>query len=418
MGKNLFDGVLSKKILLMKHDIEFNWIGIDISGQKTSGKINAHNKNDAHKKLLSRQITALSIKKNGMMFSFVNPKKLSTKHLLDFTQQLQLLLQAGIPLIDALSLIENTTPFQIIAHTIACLKAKISMGMNFSTALSQSSYHFDDTYCHIVSAGERSGQLDNVLTQLVHHIERQLQIKNKIFKALFYPLTILCIAVMITIGMLIFVIPQFSAIYNNFDAELPKMTRLLISMSQRIHQNGFLLLFIIVITLLIFKIILKKATFIRDKLQKLFFILPPLRTLIITQEIAKWSQLLATTLSSRIPLVDALSIANKTISYPILQKQLQSMRESVISGKSFHHALDCCQHFPVRAKYLIAVGENADALDTMLNKITIIYQQKLNDTLENFSKLIEPVVMIGVASLIAGLIIAMYLPIFRMGSII
>lgn len=402
----------------MKNDIDFIWTGIDSLGNKISGKIKSGTKVNAGKKLASRAITVLTLKKELKSVSSFKKTSFSKKHLLDFTQQLQLLLHAGIPLIDALTLIEKTAPLQTTALLIDALILKISAGINLASALNEFPQHFNSTYCCIISAGEQSGQLDNVLLQLIDMIERQLQIKNKIMKALFYPLIVGCIAIAITAAMLIFVIPQFSAIYNNFGAKLPKMTRLLITASHLIHQHSFSIALIITSIIALSNIILKKINRTYDFLQKLFFIITPLRSLIITHEIAQWSQLLATTLSSRIPLVDALHIANQAVFNPLLKNQLQKMKEALMTGKSFHQALACCTYFPARAKHLIAVGENADALDTMLKKISVIYQNKLNDALLQITQLIEPLLMIGVASLIAGLIIAMYLPIFRMGSII
>jgi len=397
---------------------DFLWTGINASGQKISGKINAVNKVLAKQKLENTEIFILTIKKINSIFSMTVTKKFSNKLRLDFTQQLQLLLQSSIPLADALSLMANTSQHTLIQHIANVLKEKITEGVNFSTALQSFSDYFDNTFCQMIMAGEQSGQLDIILLQLIENQERQLQIKSKIKKALFYPLCVMGIAAIITMGLLIFVIPQFDAIYTNFGGKLPALTQYLISLSHQLNQQGLWYFIFISIIIFIIKKMSQKNKRVRNFLLKSLFKIPFFQSLMMTSQIAQWSQLLSMTLSSGIPLVDALTISNQTLSQPLLQMQLQTMRESVINGKSMYSALDRCRYFPVRAKTMIAIGENADALPLMMKKIAVLYQQQLNDSLDRLSKLLEPVIMMVVASLVSGLIIAMYLPIFRMGSVI
>jgi type IV pilus assembly protein PilC len=157
---------------------------------------------------------------------------------------------------------------------------------------------------------------------------------------------------------------------------------------------------------------------IKDKINDLLFRIAPYRALCMTKQIAQWSRLIGMMLPTGVPLIEALQIANRMIMQPHLQQQMQNVRKGVIKGESLHAALNHCPHFPKRAKYLISIGENADALDVMMQRLSMLYQKKFETTLDHLSKLLEPVIMIGVASLISGLIIAMYLPIFRMGSVI
>lgn len=397
---------------------EFIWTGINHVGQKISGKINANNKIMAKKFVEKNNITILSMKKNYAVILFGENKKFSHKQRLDFTQQLQLLLQASIPLSDSLLLIAKTSQDKIIQSFSTALQEKIISGLSFSTALADFQNYFTKTDCQMIAAGEKSGQLEMVLTQLIENQEQRLQLKNKIGKALFYPLSVLCIAMIIAAGLIIFVIPQFQSIYNNFGARLPMMTRCLISMSHYLSQHGLFYLAILIILFLILKKILNRNYFLKNKMGQLFLKVPFVRTVLITKHVAQWGQLLAMMLAAGIPLVDALQIANQVISHPIFIQQMQSVRNAVIAGKSLHIALDICRYFPVRAKTMIAIAENADALPFMMKKIAILYQHSLNETLDRLSKLLEPVIMITVASLVSGLIIAMYLPIFRMGSVV
>ena len=402
----------------MERSIEFTWCGINASGKKISGNLFAKNKQVAQERLSSEQISILSIQKKLQWMSLSGSTKFSHKQRLDFTQQLQLLLQSGIPLVDALSLTADNSPDKNTQTLITKIKEKILAGNPFSKALSEFPQFFDNTYCQMILIGEQSGQLEFVLSQLIENQEQHALMKNKIAKALFYPATVLCIAILISIGLLIFVIPQFSSIYQNFGAQLPTMTVTLIHVSNLITNHAIMILFYIALLALLIQFGFKKNKALKNNIQQILFRITPYRSLYMTKQIAQWSRLMGMMLPTGIPLIEALQIANHMIDQSHLQKQMQSVQKGIIDGESLHTALNHCSHFPKRAKHLISIGENADALDVMMKRISIIYQKKFETTLDHLSKLLEPVIMIAVASLISSLIIAMYLPIFRMGSVI
>lgn len=402
----------------MERSTEFIWTGINTVGKKISGNLLASNKQVARDKLLSEQITILSIQKKLQWMLFSESKKFSHKHRLDFTQQLHLLLQSGIPLVDALSLTADNSPHKNTRELITKIKEKIITGNTFSKALSDFPHYFDRTYCQMILIGEQSGQLEFVLLQLIEDQEQQAAIKNKMVKALFYPATVLCIAIIICIGLLIFVIPQFNSIYQNFGAQLPAMTTALIHLSNIITHHAIMILGCITLLTSLIQFCFKKNSGVKNKINEILFRITPYRSLYMTKQIAQWSRLMGMMLPTGIPLIEALQIANHMMVQSHLQKQMQNVQKGIIDGESLHTALNRCPHFPKRAKYLISIGENADALDIMMKRLSIIYQKKFETTLDHLSKLLEPVIMIGVASLISSLIIAMYLPIFRMGSII
>ena len=402
----------------MNKTSEFTWIGINASGKKISGNLLARNKKIVQEKLLSDHVTILSIQKKLSITLFSKAKKFTHKQRLDFTQQLHLLLQSGIPLVDALSLTADNSPCKTTQTLINKIKEKIITGNPFAKALRDFPDCFDSTFCQMISIGEQSGQLEFVLSQLIENQEHQAAMKNKIAKALFYPATVLCIAILISIGLLIFVIPQFSSIYQNFGAQLPSMTTALIHLSKIITHHLLMIPFCIVLFFALIQIGFKKNNALKNKINDLLFRIRPYRSLYMTKQIAQWGRLIGMMLPTGIPLIEALQIANRTMTQSQLQQQMQNVQKGVVAGESLHAALNHCPHFPKRAKYLISIGENADALDVMMNRLAAIYQKKFETTLDHLSKLLEPVIMIGVAGLISGLIIAMYLPIFRMGSVI
>lgn len=402
----------------MEKSTEFTWTGINSSGKKISGNLLARNKQIAQEKLLSDRITILSIQKKVSFTVFLKTKKFSHKQCLDFTQQLQLLLQSGIPLVDALSLTADNSPCKTTQELITQIKEKIIAGNSFSKALSDFPHYFDNLYCQMISIGEQSGQLEFVLSQLIENQEQQAAIKSKIAKALFYPATVLCVAMIISISLLIFVIPQFNSIYQNFGAQLPAMTTTLIHLSSLMTNHAGIIVFYISLFVILIQFGFKKNDAVKNAIHHTLFRIAPYRSLYMTKQIAQWSRLMGMMLPTGIPLIDALQIANRVMMQSHLQQQMQRVQQGVIAGESLHAALNHCAHFPKRAKYLISIGENADALDVMMKRLAVLYQKKFETTLDHLSKLLEPVIMIGVASLISGLIIAMYLPIFRMGSVI
>lgn len=396
----------------------FSWTGITDLGKKMSGTMPAKNKMDVISALQHNKIAALTIKKIWFSQDFFQHKKLNTKQRIDFIRQLQLLLQAGISLSDALSLIAANSHQKIIQTISNTLTEKMKSGLSFSLALAYFSNDFDSTFCKIIAAGEYTGKLDAIFSSWIENQENMLVIKNKLSRALFYPVIVLVTAIIITIGLLLWVIPEFNTLYQNFGAQLPVMTRTLIAISHHLSQHGISYLLFIIVFFLLIKKIMSKNKNTKKWIATLLFRIPLIQSLIITKQIAQWSQLIAVTLSSGIPLIDALAIANQAISQPVLQTQLQQARQSVIEGKSLHRALDDCRYFPAHANMMIAIGEKADALSLMMQKIGFSYQQQLANTLDRLSKMVEPVMMMAVASLISGLVIAMYLPIFKMGNII
>src|SRR3989338_6695788 len=387
----------------MTQQFEFKWAGIDLDGKYSVGTLSAQNKNHAIIKLSERNITILSLKKTNYFISHQHNKPFTKKDLLDFTQQLQLLLQTNIALTDALELMANAISKKVVKNMIQKIKCGIMHGLSFHETLKQFPAYFNNTFCHLIYAGEQSDQLDVVLLQLIVDQEHALELKSKINKALFYPATVLCIALLITLGLIIFVIPQFGSIYSNFGAQLPGATRTLIAISNQVIQHGAIIFFSAIAIIFLLKLFLKKIRPLRKLFHRIIITIKPFRNI---------------TLTAGIPLIDALYVTNQSISNPFIQQQMKAVSDAVLTGQSLHAALSHCPHFPVRAKSIIAIAENADALPKMLQKIAAIYRQQLNNGLERLSKLLEPVIMIGVASLVSGLIIAMYLPIFRMGSVI
>lgn len=389
--------------------MEFTWIGIDKTGKKCSGKLREKNKVSAISQLKNNHIIILSIKKSLISLA---KKHLSQKEIVDFSEELYLLLSSGIPLSDALSLIQASTQHLTLSDVLKTLIEDLQTGLSFSASLEKHAHDFDHYYYQMIAAGENSGELTSALSKLIDAKKKQLHTQHKMKKACFYPLFVLTLSLMICLGMLIFIIPQFSQIYANFNATLPPMTQLILKISHLLQTYWQdILLFLLLVSPCTKNNHLKK--YVLGLLN-----IPFLKKVFRTQQIAHWSDVMAMSLSSNIPLADAITIANQTLSDHAMRQSFIHVKTRIIMGEKLHMALKSCHYFPVRACHFIAIGENTDALSSMMHKVAEYYHQQFSDQLDYLSKLIEPVIMILVASLISGLIIAMYLPIFKMGSII
>lgn len=394
----------------------YAWTGLDARGKKMTGMLRAKTKLHATVLLQKNEITILSLQRKYFLLGM--HQKLTRKNKLDLMHQLQILLQSGISLSDALTLIAKTSPNKATQIISRQLTEKIISGKSFANALSDFSAIFNITDCKMIHAGEMTGELERVLTQLISDQHQKIQLKNKIVKTLLYPTIIFCCAILMAMGLLIFVIPQFATLYQNYDAQLPLITQCFIHISHFMQKN--ILGIIMALLLLIMIIIASRDHFLKiwQHCQPLLFLITPYRAFVVIKQVAHWSQLMTLILQSHIPLIDALHITEDTLPNIFFKTHMHAVNQEVIAGKSLYAALNHCPHFPAYAKHLISVGENADALDSMMGKIAQIYREKLDALLDLLSKLLEPVIMLGVTGLVSGFIVAMYLPIFRMGNII
>ena len=393
----------------------FTWTGINKTGNKITGKITSNNKVSALHELHKNDVIVLSIKKNIMQFNLSLSKKFSRKHCLHFTQHLHLLLETGLTLVECLTLMITMTEEEAFKKIITTLRDNMMSGHSFASALSNHPDHFDTVYCKIIAAGEQCGQVNFVLEQLIENIENQIHTQEKISKALFYPLCMMGIGLIICIALLIFVIPQFQQIYANFSAPLPLLTQKFIDFSNTLITHKVCFLSILMLLIFLCKTIFHKKQ-LQLAIRNVISCLPIIHSMMITKEITRWSQICSIALSSGIPLIETLHIANHTVTNPKLNLSLQKTTQSITTGQTFYAALSHCDDMTSEIKKMIGMGENADALAFMLKKIARYHQKKLNDKLDRLSKLLEPVIMIAVASLISGLIIAMYLPVFQIGN--
>jgi type IV pilus assembly protein PilC len=408
--KNLF------KKINPKQPLNCHWQGITADGWRDSGVIVAQSKQAALDRLQANNITPFKIicRKASL---FNKPSKINAKTIADFTRQLATLLQTGLHLLPALTIIKESNTSLSMQAIINKLIIQLNKGTSFSDALASYKKHFSDLYCGMVYAAEQTGSYATTFTQLADYLERSIELKNKIKKALFYPITVLLVTIVITAALLIFIVPQFQNVFASFDAELPFFTMAVIKLADALQTHWYIGLIALIGIMSMHKMI-NQFQQTQSLAARISLKLPKVGKLIKTSLVCRWTNILAALLTSGITLSRSLEITARAISHPVLQHHIMTLQQKLKRGQSLSAAMQDTAFFDHRLLAMVQVGEAAGNLSELLQKITAIYQAELDHTLNNLSKMLEPVIMMVLAVVAGGLIIAMYLPIFQIGSVL
>ena len=380
----------------------FHWEGISPDGKRASGDIHANNINATKAALHHDRITPIKIKR-------YRHHRIHEKHIAHFTRQLATVLKTGIPLCTALRIISEDCYHPALQQLLLQMKIKLENGASFTQTIKHFSDYFDATYCNLVAAGEQAGTLTETISQLADQIERMRNIKKKLRHATIYPSTVLTSAILISIALLLLVVPQFQTLFANAGTQLPLLTRIVIHVADALHRYGLAFILIGITATFFFRILKKHHHGFAALYHSILLRIPLLNKLLITINIARWTRTLSNTYASGMPLIDALTLANNTITDGILKKSMQTLPAHVQCGYSIHQSLENIKFFPCQARQLIAIGENTGTLESILTHIADIYQTRFDHTMEHLNKLLEPVMMLFLGLFVGGLIIALKL---------
>jgi type IV pilus assembly protein PilC len=397
-------------------DIPFLWEGRDKRGNRVTGKSLAASELALRSDLRRQGVVPTRIKKQSTAFR--SGAKPSPEDIAIFFRQLATMLTAGIPLVQSFEIVGAGHEKPSVQKLILDIKSQIEGGSTLHEAFAKHPLYFDDLSVNLVEAGEQAGALETLLEKIATYKEKTEAIKKKIKKALFYPAAVLAVAVIVTIILLIFVIPQFESLFKGFGADLPAFTQMVINMSKFVQAKGWMLAIVAVgggYTFFYFK---KRSRKMREWLDRAMLKAPIVGPILRKAAIARFARTLATTFAAGVPLVEALVSVSGATGNIVYQDAVLRMKDEVSTGQRLQRAMENTGLFPNMVNQMIAVGEESGSLDQMAGKVADFYELEVDSAVDSMSSLLEPLIMAILGVLVGGLVIAMYLPIFKLGSVV
>jgi type IV pilus assembly protein PilC len=396
-------------------EMNFVWEGTDKRGKRLKGEMKGSGLAFVTATLRRQGITVIKIRKQS---AFSGSKRITEKDITLFTRQLATMMKSGVPLLQSFDIVGKGHSNASVSKLLADIKGDVETGSSLSQAFRKYPLYFDALFCNLVQAGEQAGILDTLLDRLATYKEKILAIKSKIKSALFYPISILVVAFIITAVIMIFVIPAFKDLFSNFGADLPAPTLVIIAISDFFVEYWWAIFGTVGFSVWYFFYTWKRSEKMQSTMDRMLLKLPVFGELIRKATIARFARTLSTMFAAGVPLVEALdSVAGASGNrvYYDATKQIQS---DVTTGTSLTVAMQNTEVFPNMVLQMVSIGEESGALDSMLSKVADFYEGEVDDAVEGISSLMEPIIMVVLGTLIGGMVIAMYLPIFKMGQAI
>ena len=397
-------------------DSTFLWEGMDKRGKKVKGQMLAGGEAVVNSLLRKQGITVTKVKKQSALFS--GAKRITDKDVTLFTRQLATMMKAGVPLLQAFDIVARGHSNPSMQRLLAEIKADIEKGSSLTQAFGRHPRHFDALFCNLVGAGEAAGILDAVLERLAVYKEKILAIKGKIKSALFYPLSIIVVAFVITAIIMIFVIPAFKELFSSFGADLPAPTLVVMAISDFFVQWWWAIFLAIGGGIYGFFQAWRRSKKVQMAMDKLMLRLPVFGPVIEKATIARWTRTLSTMFAAGVPLVEALESVGGASGNQVYVEVTNKIRGEVATGTALTVAMQNTGKFPNMVLQMASIGEESGSLDSMLGKVADFYEAEVDDAVEALSSLMEPMIMVVLGTLIGGMVIAMYLPIFKMGQVV
>src|SRR5215467_5716900 len=388
------------------------WEGKDKAGKPIKGQMRAG----------GTALVNVTLRRQGIVVTKVTKQrvgrggKVSDKDLALFTRQMATMMKAGVPLLQSFDIVGKGHANPAVARLLMSIKTDVETGSSLATAFRKFPLYFDALFCNLVAAGEQAGILETLLDRLATYKEKILAIKSKIKSALFYPISVIVVAFIITAVIMIFVIPAFKDLFSSFGADLPGPTLFVIAMSDFFVHNWWLIFGGLGFGLWFFFYTWKRSVKMQASMDRMFLRLPVFGDIFRKATIARWTRTLATMFAAGVPLVEALdSVGGASGNYVYVQAT-KKIQQEVSTGTSLTTAMQNSNVFPSMVVQMVAIGEESGSLDAMLSKVADFYEAEVDDAVEALSSLMEPMIMVVLGTLIGGMVIAMYLPIFKLGQ--
>jgi len=394
----------------------FLWEGKDKKGNRLKGRGLAKNELEMRGDLRRQGIAATRVRKESNLFK--SEGKVKAEDIAIFSRQLATMLTAGIPMVQAFEIIGVGNDKPAVQKLVLAIKSDIETGNALNQALAKHPLYFDDLFVNLIEAGEHAGALETVLEKIATYKEKTEALKKKIKKALFYPSAVLAVAVIVTVILLLFVIPQFESLFKGFGAELPAFTQMVIDMSRWMQANWWIMFVLLGGAAFTFAYFYKRSRPMRQFIDRLSLQIPVIGPILKKAAIARFARTLATMFGAGVPLVEAMKSVAGATGNIVYQDAVLRMRDEISTGMRMQRAMENTGVFPNMVVQMIAVGEESGSLDEMASKVADFYEADVDAAVDGLSSLLEPLIMVILGVLVGGLVIAMYLPIFKLGAVI
>jgi type IV pilus assembly protein PilC len=396
-------------------EVIYSWEGTDKKGKRVKGEMKANGEAFVNATLRRQGINVIKVRKSRGLKS---GGKVTEKDVTLFTRQLATMMKSGVPLLQAFDIVGKGHSNPAVAKLLGDIKADVETGSSLSQAFRKYPLYFDALFCNLVGAGEAAGILDSLLDRLATYKEKILAIKGKIKSALFYPIAIIVVAFVITAIIMIFVIPAFKELFSNFGADLPAPTLIIMAISDFFVSYWWAIFGSIGGGLWFFFYTWKRSEKMQATMDRLFLKMPIFGEIIRKATIARFARTLATMFAAGVPLVEALDSVAGASGNKVYYDATKKVQGEISTGTSLTVAMQNTEVFPNMVLQMVAIGEESGALDSMLGKVADFYEGEVDDAVEAMSSLMEPIIMVVLGTLIGGMVVAMYLPIFKMGQVV
>jgi type IV pilus assembly protein PilC len=396
----------------------FVWEGTDKRGTKMKGEAQGKNINLVKADLRRQGITPIVVRKKPRPLFGKAGKTITPREIATFSRQIATMMQAGVPLVTGIDIVAGGQKNPRMGDLLADIRDQLAGGTSFSEALAKHPVQFDDLFQNLVKAGEGAGVLDTVLDTIATYKERIETLKGKIKKALYYPAGVIAVAIGVSALLLLFVVPQFESLFQGFGADLPAFTQLLVDASRFLSANWFFMLAMIAGAIFAFVQAMKRSRPFAQTVDRFMLKLPIIGQILHQSAIARFARTLALTFKAGVPLVEALETCAGATGSVVYEIAVMRIREDVSVGYPMNVAMKQVNLFPHMVVQMIAIGEEAGALDTMLFKVAEFYEEEVENAVDSLSSLLEPAIMVIIGVVVGGMVVGMYLPIFKMGSVI
>lgn len=395
----------------------FVWEGTDRKGAKVKGEISGLNPNLVKAQLRKQGINPLKVKKKaGSLFG--KGKAIKPLDIALFTRQLATMMKSGVPLLQSFDIIADGVENPNVRSLVLEVKQEVAAGNSLASALRKNPRYFDDLYCNLVESGEQSGALETLLDRIATYKEKTEALKAKVKKAMTYPIAVLIVAMIVSAILLIKVVPQFQSVFEGFGAELPAFTLMVINLSEILQEWWFIALLAIAVVSLLFRQAHQRSAKFRDQVDRSLLKIPLIGDITYKSAVARYARTLSTTFSAGVPLVEALDSVAGAAGNVVFRNAVNRIKQDVSTGTQLNFSMRSTGVFPAMAIQMTSIGEESGSLDTMLDKVAEYYEAEVDNMVDNLTTLMEPMIMAVLGVLVGGLIIAMYLPIFTLGSVV